>query len=129
MHLSRFEVSDFAFLILLTGRLSLLRRHGAITCEVSKLSVVVAWEQNWVHSLLWHPNLLLSLWRNRRPSYLLWLWWLRWPISPLLLWWPVHRLVLEGGSLWPRLHEAEPLWVATSGSRCRCLSFLFCFMS
>ena len=104
MHLSQFEVSDFAILILLTRRLYLLRRHGEIMCEVSKLSAVVAWEQIWAHPLLRHPNLLLALWRNRRPSHSLWLWLLRWPISPLLLWWPVHRLVLEGGSLWPRLH-------------------------
>ena len=33
MHLSRFEVSDFAFLILLTSRLALFWRHRAVPCR------------------------------------------------------------------------------------------------
>ena len=129
VHLSRLEMSHILLLALLTGLLALLWWHRAVSCKVPRLPTVVTWKQIGAYPRLLHPDLLLALLRNRRPDYPLQLWWLRWPISPLLLWWPVHRLVLEGGSLWPRLHEAEPLWVATSGSCCRCLSFLFCFMS
>jgi len=46
------------------------------------------------------------------------------PISPLLLW-----LVLEGGSLWARLHQTEPLGSTARRSHCRCLPLLLRFVS
>ena len=116
----RLEESHFVLLILLIRLLALLWWHWAVTGEVSRLSTVVTWKEIGAYPRLLHPDLLLALLRNRRPDRSLRLCILGWPIPPLLL-----RLVLKGGSLWPRLHKTEPLWVAARGPRCWCLSFLF----
>ena len=104
MHLSRFERSHLLLLTLLTGLLALLGWHWAIPCKVTRLPAVVAWKQIGVHPRLLHPDLLLILLRGTRPDCPLCLSVLRGPVSPLLLW-----LVLKGGSLWARLHQAKPL--------------------
>ena len=99
MHLPRFEMSHILLLALLTGLLSLLWWHRAVPGKVPWLPTVVARKQIWAHPQLLHPDLLLILLGSRRPDCPLWLSVLRGPVSPLLLW-----LVLEGGSLWARLH-------------------------
>jgi len=48
------------------------------------------------------------------------------PTTVVVAW---TQVVLEGGSLWSSLHEAESLGVAARGPCYRCLSFLFCLMS
>ena len=42
------------------------------------------------------------------------------PTTVVVAW---TQVVLEGGSLWSSLHEAESLGVAARGPRCLCLSF------
>ena len=100
VHLPRLEVSHLLLLVLL----ALLWWHWAVTGEVSRLPTVVTREQIGAHLRLLHPNLLLILLRGRRPDCPLWLSVLRGPVSPLLRW-----LVLKGGMMWARLHQAEPL--------------------
>ena len=104
MHLSWLEMSHVLLLALLTGLLALFWWHRAIPCKVFRLTTVVTRKQIGAYPRLLHPDLLLALLRNRRPDRPLRLCILGWPIPPLLLW-----LVLKGGSLWARLHQAEPL--------------------
>ena len=104
MHLPRLEVGHLLLLTLLARLLALLGWHWAIPCKVTRLPAVVARKQIGAHPRLLHPDLLLILLRSRRPDCPLWLSLLKGPVSPLLLW-----LVLKGGSLWARLHQAKPL--------------------
>src|SRR6185312_12633441 len=124
VHLPRLEVSHLLLLVQLARLLALLRWHWAVTGEVSRLPTVVTREQIGAHPRLLHPDLLLILLRGRRPDHPLWLSVLRGPVSPLLLW-----LVLKGGSLWARLHQAKLLRGTARGSRYRRLSLLFCLVS
>ena len=104
VHLPRLEVSHLLLLVLLARLLALLWWHWAVMGEVSRLPTVVARKQIGARPRLLHPNLLLTLLRNRRPNCPRWLCILRWPIPPLLL-----RLMQKGGSLRARLHQAKPL--------------------
>ena len=124
VHLPQLEMSHILLLALLTGLLALLWWHRAVPCKVTRLPAVVAWKHIGAYPRLLHPDLLLILLRSRRPDCPLWLSVLRGPVSPLLLW-----LVLKGGSLWFRLHQAKPLRGSARRSRCRRLSLFLCFMS
>jgi len=91
---------------------------------MTRLPTIIAWEYIGAHPRLLHPYLLLILLRNRRSDYPLRLWVLRGQITPLLLW-----LVLKGGSLWARLHQAESLRSTARRAHCRCLSLLLRLVS
>ena len=114
VHLPRLEVSHLLLLVLLARLLALLRWHWVVTGEVSRLPAVVTREQIGAHPRLLHPDLLLILLRGRRPDCPLLLSVRRGPVSPLLRW-----LVLKGGMLWARLHQAEPLRTTARRPHCR----------